>query len=105
MNEDTGEPGMNIRSFSLSQNYPNPFNAATTIRYHLLKPAKVKIKIYNLQGKIVRNLISRDSGPTGFQYAGWDGTDNRGVNVSSGVYLYQLTANGLSKTKKMLLLQ
>jgi predicted outer membrane repeat protein len=85
--------------FLLKQNYPNPFNASTTIYYQVPVHGRVTLEVYNLLGQKVTTLLD------GKQQAGcgsvlWDGS-----GVSSGVYFYRLTAEGLSETKRMLLLK
>jgi photosystem II stability/assembly factor-like uncharacterized protein len=90
--------------YGLSQNYPNPFNPETKIRYQLAKPDRVALKIYNMLGQEVRTLIN-ELKPAGAYEVLWDGKDNAGHQMPSGTYLYRLTAEGLTQTKKMLLLK
>ncbi len=90
--------------FSLSQNYPNPFNPQTSIRYALPQDAQVKLVIYNVLGQKIKTLVDE------FQSAGhkvvwWDGKDERGDQVASGVYFYRLKADEFSEAKKMLLVK
>lgn len=90
-------------AFRLLQNYPNPFNPSTVIEYELGEPAHVTVEIHNILGQKIKTLFS------GFQSqsAGrviWDATDDLGNGVSGGVYIYSLTAGGLTINKKMLLL-
>jgi flagellar hook assembly protein FlgD len=90
--------------FKLHQNSPNPFNPSTTIRYDLPEGSITVLRIYNLLGEEIIKLIDE------FQSAGshiinWDGNNENGIPVNSGLYLYSLTCNNLSKTKKMLLLK
>ncbi len=89
---------------SLLNNYPNPFNPSTTIRYELKTGGHVTMKIFNTLGQEVRSLFN------GIQQAGsgeirWDGTDNKGNQVSSGVYVYRIQAGDAVKSKKMILLK
>ncbi|MCK6621403.1 MAG: choice-of-anchor J domain-containing protein [Calditrichia bacterium] len=91
-------------SFSLRQNYPNPFNPSTAIVYDLAKNAGVTLKIYDLSGREVKTLVQ------GFQGAGtytvnWNGTNDAGVKVASGIYLYRLEAGNFVQTRKMVLLK
>ncbi|KPL04735.1 MAG: hypothetical protein AMJ73_03750 [candidate division Zixibacteria bacterium SM1_73] len=81
-----------IFSFQLFQNYPNPFNANTVIRYSLSadRPVPVVLQIYNILGKEVRELINTRQGKGNYQ-VNWDGKNNCGKEVSSGIYFYQLT--------------
>jgi PKD repeat protein len=90
--------------FVLNQNYPNPFNPSTSISYSLPQSATVELAIFNVLGQKIRTLT------VGVQSAGdhtveWDGTDESGLTVSSGVYFYQLEAGGFRQTKKMMLMK
>lgn len=80
------------RDFILHQNYPNPFNPETTIEYQLPQPSQVKVVIYNLAGQSVRTLIDAPQAAGRFRL-NWDGKDEAGNSVTSGVYLYELQAN------------
>jgi hypothetical protein len=86
--------------FGLEQNYPNPFNPSTKIAYQVAAPTEVKIQIYDLNGKLVRTLISEYKQP-GSYTAIWNGRDRRGQIVASGVYLYRLTAGDFVDQKRM----
>jgi hypothetical protein len=88
----------------LHQNHPNPFNPATVIRYDLADAARVDLRIYDVRGTLVRVLEARDRGPGRYEI-GWDGTDDRGTRVASGVYFYRLQAGRFSATRKMVLLK
>ncbi len=100
-----GEPVNGVpTTFALSQNYPNPFNPTTNIDYALSKQSFVSIKVYNLLGQEVRMLASEEKG-AGVYTASWDGTDNLGKEVPSGMYLYKMTAGNFSETKKMMMLK
>ena len=91
-------------AFSLSQNYPNPFNPVTTIRFTLPTPAQVDLSLYNLLGQHVATLVSglREAGVHALR---WDGRDDGGVELASGVYLYRLQAGARVETRKLLLLR
>jgi hypothetical protein len=78
--------------FSLSQNYPNPFNPTTTIKYALKERVQVNLKIYDLLGQHVRTLVD-DSQNAGFKEVVWDGKNDSGQAVASGVYLYRMVAS------------
>lgn len=96
------------KDFSLGQNYPNPFNAGTTIKYEA-KPTsspfdKVSLKVYNILGQEVRTLVEEPQG-VGFYTVDWDGTDNRGGKVASGLYFYRLAAGEFTQTRKMALVK
>jgi len=91
---------------NLEGNYPNPFNPTTTIKYSIASPGRVSLKIYNAAGQLVRTLVDEERSPSAEGFAvRWDGTDNRGQGVSSGVYFYKLAATGFTQTKKMVLLK
>ncbi len=77
--------------FSLSQNYPNPFNPVTSIKYSLKYDSYVTIKIYNIIGQLVRILVDNLESK-GYMEIIWDGTNEYGKQVSSGIYFYKLTA-------------
>jgi len=94
-----------INSFYLEQNYPNPFNPSTTIRFKTPEATHIQLKIYDISGKEIRTLIDEDE-PAGIKYVRWNGKDNFGKTVSSGVYLYRLTsAIGFSQSRKLILLK
>ena len=90
--------------FGLSQNVPNPFNPSTIVEYALPKDAQVNLSIYNVLGQHVKTLVD-DMQRAGKQTVTWDGTDNGGNSVASGVYFYKIRAGDFSSTKKMLLLK
>jgi hypothetical protein len=88
----------------LYQNYPNPFNPSTTILYELPEGSNVTIKIFNLLGIEIRELVSEFQS-AGFKTTVWDGKDQNGNLVDSGVYLYSFESNNFSQTKKMLIIK
>lgn len=90
--------------FILQQNFPNPFNAQTTIRYYLPQNCEVELAIYNIKGQKVRTLVD-DFQTAGFQSVNWDGTDNNGVEVASGIYFYRMKTDYSQETRKMVLLK
>ena len=93
--------GSNIpEEFTLEQNFPNPFNPTSTIRYALPLATKVELKIYNILGQVVRKLVDEEK-PAGLHQAVWDGKDEEGRSVSTGIYLYQIRAGDFVQTKKM----
>ena len=103
----------NPDEFNLYQNYPNPFSNQTTIMYDIpslmVNMVDVEIHIYNTLGKLVRTIDEGDKG-AGQHTTIWDGKNDDGENVSSGVYFYQLRANvdgqsDYNKTKKMVIVR
>jgi hypothetical protein len=92
-------------TYSLSQNYPNPFNPSTTISYTLKNHATVSLKIYNVAGQLIRTLVNEAKNPGQVHTATWDGRNDAGQSVSSGVYFYKLVAGDFVQTKKMVLLK
>lgn len=111
MTHSTGDPVsiadfgvQSVEEFRLSANYPNPFNPTTNFSYSLPAAEEVTLAVYNVTGQLVKTLHQ------GYQTAGvhqvmWDGTDNTGYQVSSGVYLYTLTSSTHSDTRRMLYLK
>ncbi len=91
-------------TYALFQNYPNPFNPSTTIEFALSSASNVTLEIFNIVGQKVRTLVSERMIAGGYQ-AVWDGRDNRGTTVGTGVYIYRLTANDFVQTRKMLLVK
>jgi flagellar hook assembly protein FlgD len=91
--------------FALHQNVPNPFNPTTTITYDVpANGGQITIKVYDVSGRLIRALID------GMQTAGaksvqWNGRNENGTSVATGVYFYKMTAPGYVKTRKMVLLQ
>ncbi|MDP3023966.1 MAG: cohesin domain-containing protein [candidate division Zixibacteria bacterium] len=98
------------KSFSLGQNYPNPFNPTTTIRFEIgigggpQQSVQTTLRVYNILGQRVKTLVDEPKS-SGIYYQTWDGKDEQGDKVSSGVYFYQLRAGGYNQTKKMVLLK
>ncbi len=93
-----------VKNHTLSQNFPNPFNNKTKISYFLEKEGRYSILIFNLRGQLIKNLISKFGQKGGYDLQ-WDGTNNFGQKVVSGVYIYRLqTLNG-TMDKKMILLK
>jgi hypothetical protein len=91
--------------FGLNGNYPNPFNPSTTIRYSLATDAEVKLEIFNILGQSVRKLVSGEGQIAGSYEILWDGLDEDGTPVGSGMYLYRLEANDFVETRKMIMLK
>ena len=90
--------------FSLEQNYPNPFNPETKIIYQIPKISRVTIKIYNILGQEVRTLVDKEQTMGKYKVI-WDGKNNSGNAVSSGMYIYQLRTKDFINSKRMILLR
>ncbi len=103
MYHESGSTGL-PEAFTLNQNYPNPFNPTTSITYSLTKSANIELAVFNLQGQRIKTLMS------GMQAAGdyevtWDGTNENGMKVASGIYIYQLITGNQRTVKKMTLMK
>lgn len=96
--------GMPAR-FALHACRPNPFNPRTTIRYDLPEPASVELVVFDLTGRLVRTLIGDAHEAAGARAVDWDGRDDRGRSLGSGVYLCRMTAGSFRETKRMLLVR
>ncbi len=90
--------------FALSQNYPNPFNPETVIRIELPATVPTRLELYDLQGRLVRRLVDKEM-TAGVHNLKWDGTDEQGRRVSSGIYCYRLQAGSFVQIKRMTLLK
>jgi hypothetical protein len=105
VNEDDNSAG--IESFGLSQNYPNPFNPVTSIHYSVSNKSKAShtsLKIYNILGQKVRTLVDGPQGAGSFEVI-WNGKDDKGNDLSSGIYFYTLVAGDYRNTRKMTFLK
>ena len=87
-----------------ARNYPNPFNPTTTIDFSIQLDSEVELTIYNIKGQKVKQLVS-DQLSVGQHTVIWNGTDNNGKSVSSGIYFYKLKTGNYEKTKRMVLLK
>ncbi|MCE5273128.1 T9SS type A sorting domain-containing protein [bacterium] len=96
------------KAFALAQNYPNPFNPSTTISYDIpdskVEGVGVELKVYNLRGQLIRSLVNEVKQP-GQYVIQWNGRDEKGDMVSSGVYFYRIKAGDFTTTRKMVLLK
>jgi len=93
-----------ISGYKLYQNYPNPFNSSTTISYYLEKTANIELAIYNMNGQLIKT-ITNEQQKGGMHAVRWDGTNNSGKEVSSGVYLCTLRVGNEVITGKMVLVR
>ncbi|HNX37105.1 MAG TPA: T9SS type A sorting domain-containing protein [Candidatus Cloacimonadota bacterium] len=99
-NDNVTTPVVNL----LSQNYPNPFNPETTISFTMPVNGKANLSVYNVKGQLVKTLINGDLN-SGNHSLVWNGTDNSGSAVSSGVYYYRLNAGNHTESRKMVLVK
>lgn len=91
-------------AFALRQNYPNPFNPTTTIRFDLPVASFVSLKLYDLLGQEVRTLVNGDR-TAGFHTVSWDGRNELGSAVPSGIYLYRIVTSNFVQTQRMTLIR
>ncbi|MFQ5771548.1 MAG: FlgD immunoglobulin-like domain containing protein [bacterium] len=98
------------KAIALQQNYPNPFNPITEIRFELPNAVQISLKIYNLLGEEIRTLVKRNM-EAGFHAVKWNGKNNLGREVASGVYIYRMEVQSqdseavFSQMRKMTLLR
>ena len=90
--------------FELAQNVPNPFNPETMIQYQLPKQTEVRLEIYNVLGELVRRLVDEKQ-PPGYYTVHWNGRDEQGRPLASGVYVYSLRAGEFVQVRKMALVR
>jgi len=90
--------------FSLQQNYPNPFNPETRITYQLAKPVEVRLAVYNVHGHHITTLVDADQSP-GTYLVTWNGNDERGQSVPSGVYFYRIVAGEFTAGKRLIFMK
>ncbi len=99
-----GEKSVIPASYAIEQNYPNPFNPNTTIRYSLPEKTYVRLKVFDTLGREVRVLFDGEQ-LQGEQQTSWNGRDNSGRLLASGVYFYRIETDAFRKTSKMLFIQ
>jgi hypothetical protein len=90
-------------TFALHPAYPNPFNPFTNLSFTLPEAVSYRLNVYNVAGQLVRSYES--VGTAGLNVVRWDGKDNAGNDVSSGVYFYKLIAGSFSATQKMVMMK
>ena len=91
--------------FALKQNYPNPFNPTTRIRYQLPKESMVSVKIYDIMGRVVKELVPKQKKLAGFYQSTWNATNNNGDQVGAGMYIYVIEADNFRDSHKMVLMK
>jgi len=92
------------KQFDLLQNYPNPFNPSTTVQYDLAEQKHVTIRVYSRSGQLVRTLVNAQQS-AGSHSVIWNGLNDAGESVASGIYYCQMKVDGFSQTRKMTLLK
>jgi len=102
--DDANEPPPAPATFALEQNYPNPFNPSTRIGYSISNASQVALKIYSLLGQQVRTLVDEKQNPNTYEVT-WDGRDDGGVSMPTGIYFYQIRAGNEVATRRMLFLK
>ena len=100
VDEEMGIPDV----FALQQNYPNPFNPVTTIRFDVPQESHIRMDIYNLLGQRVRTLVNSDM-RAGYHAISWNGTNDMGKPLSSGMYIYSLHSSEFTSVKKLVLMK
>jgi len=101
---DLDEDSKILSDYKIHQNYPNPFNPVTTLSYELAKAGPVNIVIYDMNGRIVKNLLNKYQN-AGLNSIKWDATSDQGKQVSAGMYIYRIETPGIKQSKKMLLIK
>ncbi len=91
-------------SFLIAQNYPNPFNPSTKIVYEIPAASHVSIEIFNILGQKVKNLVNQYH-EANFYSVDWDGTDQAGQRLATGLYFYKIISGEHTVSKKMMLLK
>jgi hypothetical protein len=91
--------------YRLYQCFPNPFNPRTTIRYDLPEQTLVRLEIFDVSGRLVRKLVDSEREDAGRRWVVWDGTDDAGRSVSTGIYSYKLITATFRETRQMVLLK
>jgi len=90
--------------YALFQNYPNPFNSETQIYFQIPRFSRVRITVYNLMGNEIRVIMNGNKSPGSYR-VNWDGKDNQGLVMPSGIYIFELKADGFSQSKKMIVMK
>ena len=101
---DLDEDSKILSDYKIHQNYPNPFNPVTTLSYELAKAGPVNIVIYDMNGRIVKNLLNKYQN-AGLNSIKWDATSDQGKQVSAGMYIYSIETPGIKQSKKMLFIK
>ncbi len=103
LDADSDGPAVPL-TYGLDQNMPNPFNPSTTLAYSVARKGMVNITVFNILGQNVKTLLSEDVAPGNYEVV-WDGNDNSGAQVASGIYFYKMVTKDFVETKKMVLMR
>ena len=101
---DPAEPEQTPHAFRLLRSYPNPFNPSTTIEYEIPAGADVRIRVFDLHGALVKELL-HEAQEAGRHKVTWDGTDRRCARVASGVYVYAVECGGRALSRQLILVK
>lgn len=101
---DIEESGIVPGEYSISQNYPNPFNPSTKIRYSIPVRSKVTIDVFDITGRKIKNLVNNEKG-AGTHIVSWNGRNEAGLGVSTGIYFLKINAGFYTNTIKMMMLK
>ncbi|MBN2366274.1 MAG: T9SS C-terminal target domain-containing protein [Calditrichaeota bacterium] len=102
--EDARKVSQVIQSFRLMQNYPNPFNPSTTIQYEIPRAGEVEIRIFDINGRLVKTIKNQKQVAGSYNFL-WDGQNDSGNKVASGLYIYSLKFENTITSKKMILVK
>jgi flagellar hook assembly protein FlgD len=92
------------QEFALYQNFPNPFNPSTTISFDLPNDINVRVEIFDINGRKIHTLVNEPK-ESGTHHVIWNGEDDRGTSVASGVYVYRIQAGDFVQSKKLLFMK
>jgi hypothetical protein len=101
---DTEDLLLSPNQYSISQNYPNPFNPVTRIKYNIPERSKVKLQVFDINGRLVK-ILSDSEQEKGTHIVDWSGNDNFGNSVASGIYFLKFNAGSYTKTVKMMMMK
>lgn len=93
-----------VPEFQIDQNFPNPFNPVTSIKYSIKNSSRVKLKVFDMLGRVIKTLVNEFQS-AGSKVAFWNGTNDQGSGVPSGCYIYRIEAGNFIKSQKMILLK
>jgi flagellar hook assembly protein FlgD len=91
-------------SFAIQNNYPNPFNPTTTVKYQIPENTHVRLVVYNMLGQRVRTIVDQPR-EAGYYSVQWDGKNDYGVSITSGIYVYRIQAGSFVAARKMNLIK